>query len=45
MSEEEEYTVEAVLAKRVVKGKPQYKVKWKGYDETEATWEPVDNCQ
>ena len=44
-SEEEEYTVEAVLAKRVVEGKPQYKVKWQGYDESEATWEPLENCE
>lgn len=43
--EQEEYTVEAVLGKRVRKGKPQYRVKWTGYPESEATWEPVENCQ
>ena len=39
--EEEEYEVETVLKKRHRKGKPEYFVKWKNYDET--TWEPLDN--
>ena len=38
---EEEYEVEKVIKKRMRKGKPEYFVKWKNYDET--TWEPLDN--
>jgi hypothetical protein len=38
------FTVEAILAKRIVKGKPTYKVKWHGYGADEATWEPLANC-
>lgn len=41
--EEEEgvYEVEKVLEKRFRKGRVEYFVKWKNYDET--TWEPVKN--
>lgn len=42
-SEEEEYVVEKVLDKRTVRGKTQYLLKWKGYEESESTWEPEDN--
>ena len=36
---ESEYEVEVVLDKRMRKGKLEYFVKWKNYDET--TWEPM----
>ena len=36
-----EYEVEAILDKAYKEGKPQYFVKWKGYDETWNTWEPT----
>ena len=36
---EVDYEVENILAKRVHKGKLQYFVKWKNFDET--TWEPL----
>ena len=39
--EDEEYEVEEVLKKRHRKGKVQYYVKWKNYEEW--TWEPMDN--
>ena len=36
-----EYEVEQVLDKRFRKGRVEYFVKWKHYDET--TWEPTSN--
>ena len=36
-----EYEVEKVLDKRFRKGRAEYFVKWKHYDET--TWEPLKN--
>lgn len=40
----EVYEVEKILEKRMKKGKAEYLIKWKGYDdEAENTWEPVDN--
>lgn len=38
-----EYEVERVLAKRVVRGRDQYLVKWRGYGDFENSWEPVGN--
>ena len=38
---EVEYEVEKVLEKRFRKGRVEYFVKWKNYDET--TWEPCKN--
>ena len=34
----EEYEVEKILGKRLVDGKPQYLLKWKGYPSSQATW-------
>ena len=42
-SENVSYEVERVLDQRIRKGKQEYLVLWKGYDEKEATWEPVDH--
>ena len=36
-----EYEVEKILDKRFRKGRAEYFVKWKHYDET--TWEPLKN--
>lgn len=35
-----EFEVEKILAKKVKNGKTYYLVKWKGYKDTENTWEP-----
>lgn len=41
--EEEEYTVEKILEKRMKGGKVEYLIKWEGYPDSENTWEPQDN--
>ena len=39
----EEYEVEAILDKRTHRRKLQYLVKWKGYHESDSTWENEEN--
>jgi hypothetical protein len=38
-----EFEVEGILKKRIRNNKVEYLVKWKGYDNTENTWEPTSN--
>ncbi|XP_037709635.1 chromobox protein homolog 3-like [Drosophila subpulchrella] len=39
----DEYSVERVEGKRMVNGRKEYYLKWKGYPRSENTWEPVDH--
>ena len=41
--DEEEFEVEKIIYHRCLRKKFFYYVKWKGYDESENTWEPHDN--
>lgn len=41
-----EWVVESILGERRVgqgRGRVEYLVKWKGYEEHDATWEPASN--
>lgn len=42
-TEVREYEVESLLAMRKINGKAYYLVKWTGYDEDDATWEPLSH--
>jgi len=42
---EEQYEVKAIRSHRRNRCKLQYLIKWKGYPESDNTWEPVDNVQ
>jgi len=43
---EAEYEVESVISKRSTEeGKVEYLVKWKGYDASDNTWEPIENLE
>ena len=42
-SSDGEFEVENILAKRIFKGKIEYKIKWRYYSIKESTWEPAEN--
>ena len=39
------FIVEAIIGRRIKKGKKEYLIKWKGYPESQATWEPERNLK
>jgi hypothetical protein len=41
--EEEKFLVENILDERTKQGKPEFLIKWLGYPEHEATWEPLEH--
>jgi len=43
-TEKIEYVVEAILDKRLIRGKWEYLIKWEGYSDEDNTWEPEENC-
>jgi hypothetical protein len=38
-----EWTVESIIDRRKIRGKLQYKVKWKGFNDSSNSWEPIEN--
>lgn len=44
-SSDEEYCVEKILGKRVISGKTEYFLKWKGYPDEENCWEHEENLE
>ena len=45
IKDNDEYEVERILKHKRVNGRPLYLIKWKGYDTSENTWEPITNLK
>ena len=45
IKDNDEYEVERILKHKWVNGWPLYLIKWKGYDTSENTWEPIANLK
>ena len=45
IEDDNEYEVEKILKQKRVNGQPFYLVKWKGYNTSENTWEPIVNLK
>ena len=45
VDEEDEYEVEAILNAKMIRRKFKYLVKWKGYPDSENSWEPLENIK
>ena len=41
--EEKEWEVDSIIGKREVDGHVQYRVRWSGFSENDATWEPLEH--
>ena len=44
-NEGQEYVVEEVINKRTINGEHQYLIKWKGFRESDNTWEPKEGLK
>jgi len=42
---QQEYKVERILDERIRRNHKKYLVKWNGYEEYDATWEPLSNLK
>lgn len=41
--DEKEWEVDSIIGKREIDGHVQYRVRWSGFSENDATWEPLEN--
>jgi hypothetical protein len=42
-AEEKEWEVDSIIGKREIDGVVQYRVRWSGFGESDATWEPLEH--